>query len=278
MNKIAMLVVVYNKQLNQSTTLNSIMHFTHRLEHLSIVNNGPAAIDLADSFLAQLQAKHVKVELKNHLENKPLSWIYNEFINQLEHVDYYVLFDDDTEINAEYQQYVFSVKNIDLELPKIISVTDKVQYYPLCGGRVYTVNGMIDNGKNEIFSIGSGLVIAKQLKEKFKQKNIEMFDSRFALYGVDFSFFRKINLFFKHEKLLLSSNVTLNHGLSGAEKTMSAWRARERMFDEVLTIKYYRRYQILRFVKFLFKRMVVLQIGVIIEALQVYFSGKHPRC
>lgn len=35
-------------------------------------------------------------------------------------VDYYVMFDDDTEINPEYEHHLFhGLQNTDIELPKI---------------------------------------------------------------------------------------------------------------------------------------------------------------
>ena len=63
------------------------------------------------------------------MQNKPLSWIYNDFIQQYD-ADYYVLFDDDTEINIEYQNILFTAQDIDIELPKIISMSDNVHITP----------------------------------------------------------------------------------------------------------------------------------------------------
>ncbi|MCP5961216.1 hypothetical protein NL379_28800, partial [Klebsiella pneumoniae] len=87
---------------------------------------------------------------------------------------------------------LFTAQDIDIELPKIISMSDNVQYYPLVNGAIEQKDGIISNAK-EIFSIGSGLVISKGVKLYFIENKMELFDSHFALYGVDFSFFRKIN-------------------------------------------------------------------------------------
>ncbi|MFU8926839.1 glycosyl transferase, partial [Acinetobacter puyangensis] len=84
MNKVALLVIVYGKQLVQSDTINSILAFEHTLDSLVIVNNGPKAISENDVIVDQLKLKHKNIVLKNCLENKPLSWIYNDFINDIE--------------------------------------------------------------------------------------------------------------------------------------------------------------------------------------------------
>lgn len=48
------------------------------------------------------------------------------------------------------------------------------------------------NVNDKIISIGSGLVIYKSLVECFRKDNLKLFDERYALYGVDYSFFRRI--------------------------------------------------------------------------------------
>ena len=41
MPKVVMVVVLYNKTLKESSTLQSLLSFTHPLDHLVIINNGP---------------------------------------------------------------------------------------------------------------------------------------------------------------------------------------------------------------------------------------------
>ncbi|MFX9107569.1 glycosyltransferase, partial [Acinetobacter baumannii] len=164
-NKIALVVIVYGKALEDAMTIQSLLSFEEKLEHLLIVNNGPAVIDENSAVLTSLAQKHHHVVLENQVQNKPLSWIYNDFIQQYD-ADYYVLFDDDTEINPEYQRKIFIMQGVDIELPKIISMNDKAQYYPLVDGVIEQKDGIISNAK-EIFSIGSGLVISKDIKQYF---------------------------------------------------------------------------------------------------------------
>ncbi len=275
MKKIAVVVILYGKRFEESKTLQSLIEFSHRLDQLLIVNNGPESLDSHDPFFIALSKKHKHVEFENQIQNKPLSWIYNDFINSID-ADYYVLFDDDTEINPDYESFLFQMNNIDLELPKIISIIDKKQYYPKHNEKIVFENGLIKSG-GELFSIGSGLIISNKIKNTFKKYNLELFDSRFALYGVDFSFFRRLNKLGR-DGFLISSQTFLNHSLSGAEGVIAKWRKKERLYDEILTIKYYRPLPYLRFIKVIYKNTLSSNSSSIFEMLKIYFYGKHPRC
>lgn len=275
MKTIVMVVILYGKRFEESKTLQSLMRFSHQLDQLLIVNNGPESLDSHDSFFIALSKKHKHVEFENQIQNKPLSWIYNDFINSID-ADYYVLFDDDTEINLDYENYLFQMDNIDLELPKIISIIDKKQYYPKLNKQIISENSVIESG-GELFSIGSGLIISNKIKITFKKYNLELFDSRFALYGVDFSFFRRLNKL-ERDSLLISTQTFLNHSLSSVEGVISKWRAKERLYDEVLSIKYYRSLPYLRFIKLIFRHTLSSKFSSIFEILKTYFYGKHPRC
>nr|AHB32695.1 Gtr78 [Acinetobacter baumannii] len=276
-NKIALVVIVYGKALEDAMTIQSLLSFEEKLEHLLIVNNGPAVIDENSAVLTSLAQKHHHVVLENQVQNKPLSWIYNDFIQQYD-ADYYVLFDDDTEINIEYQNMLFTAQDIDIELPKIISMSDKAQYYPLVDGVIEQKDGIISNAK-EVFSIGSGLVISKGVKEYFIENKMELFDSHFALYGVDFSFFRKINRIKQKSKVFnISSRSYINHSLSRAEKETSEWRDKERLYDLVLTLKYYYSYAELRILKLFLRKILGGKIKDALLILSTAFNGAHPRC
>lgn len=276
-NKIALVVVVFDKKLYESETIKSLLGFNKAIDSLLIVNNGPTEIDEDDVILSELEKTHRKVVLENQIQNKPLSWIYNEFIQDYES-DYYVFFDDDTEINAEYEYQMFNMKKIDIELPKIISINDKVQYYPVVNSIVRESEGKITDGK-EIFSIGSGLIISKVVKEFFLERKIEIFDSNFALYGVDFSFFRKLNKIQKNNiKFNISSSTYLNHSLSRAEKNKSIWRENERLIDNILTLKYYSNYTIIRLLIVVLKIIINRKPKDILLIGNIFVKGCHPRC
>lgn len=276
-NKIALVVVIFNKTLDESATVRSLLGFKRRLDYLLIVNNGPKEIDEQDKSLTELRKKHHNITLDNQIQNKPLSWIYNDFIQEYES-DYYVIFDDDTEINAEYEYQMFNMKGADIELPKIISINDKIQYYPVVNSIVQKKKGKIIDGK-EVFSIGSGLIISKVVKDCFLKRNMEIFDSKFALYGVDFSFFRKLNKLQKNNiKFKFSSDTYLNHSLSRAEKNKSIWRENERLIDQILTLKYYSNYTIIHLLIIILKRIINRKPKDVLLIGNTFIKGYHPRC
>lgn len=275
MKTIAMVVILYGKRFEESKTLQSLMRFSHQLDQLLIVNNGPESLDSHDPFFMALSKKHKHVEFENQIQNKPLSWIYNDFINSID-ADYYVLFDDDTEINLDYETYLFQMDNIDLELPKIISIVDKKQYYPKLNEQIISENSVIESS-GELFSIGSGLIISNKIKNTFKKYNLELFDSRFALYGVDFSFFRRLNKLGRYG-FSISSQTYLDHGLSRAEGVVSCWRKEERLFDEVLSIKYYTSSPNLKIFKRIIQQVFQFNFESALKIFFIYSNGKHPRC
>jgi len=276
MKTIAMVVILYGKHFEESKTLQSLIKFSHQLDQLLIVNNGPESLDSHDPFFMALSKKHKRVEFENQIQNKPLSWIYNDFINSID-ADYYALFDDDTEINLDYEIFLFQMTNIDLELPKIISIVDEKQYYPKLNEQIISEHGLIESG-GELFSIGSGLIISNKIKNTFKKYNLEIFDSRFALYGVDFSFFRRLNKLGR-ESFLISSQTFLNHSLSRIEEeNTNPWRQKERLYDEVLSIKYYSKYTLFNIIKLSFKKIKRKEYNDFFTVVYIYILGNHPRC
>lgn len=273
--QISLLVILYGKKFNESETLKSIVDFTCKLDNLVVVNNGPNELSNEDEFLDLLRLKHHNVIFNEYLENRPLSWIYNDFTQQYDS-DYYVFLDDDTHISKYYEELVFNLDNIDIELPKIYAIQDQKQYYPIVNGAVYSSNGLIKE-YSEIYSIGSGLILSKKVKELFKESNLELFDSNFALYGVDTSFFRKIN-FLKNKGTIfnITSLMSVDHSLSRTEGEISEWRYIERLYDQTLSIKYYQQLKFLRLIKLLIKNIPKFKYIKII--LLTYFNGFHPRC
>ena len=273
--QISLLVILYGKKFSESETLKSIIDFDYKIDNLVVVNNGPNPLSNEDEFLALLRFKHHSVIFNEFLKNRPLSWIYNDFVSQYDS-DYYIFFDDDTYISKNNEELIFNLDNIDIELPKIYAIQDKKQYYPVVNGSVYSSHGLIKE-YTEIYSIGSGLILSRKVKEVFGARNIELFDSNFALYGVDTSFFRKIN-YLKSIKFFfnIGSSISVNHSLSRAEGKISEWRYIERLYDHTLSIKYYQPLKTLRLIKLLIKNIPEFKHIRII--LTTYFNGFHPRC
>lgn len=279
-SKIALVVIVYNKTLKESATLQGLSRFNTPLHHLVIVNNGPNSVS-EDDLLLELKQKHEQVTLENHLENKPLSWIYNDLIEK-NTADYYVMFDDDTELNSEYEHHLFyGLNNTDIELPKIYARIDKVQHFPMLNEQLLMSSGQIEQIKT-IFSVGSGLVLSERIKKMFKDKFGHVFDQHFAFYGVDSTFFLRLNQMIKAGyEMKITSDSYLNHGLSLTEEAMTDWRKKEFIYENTLKVKYYSGSFLmarLKFLRLMYRKLSHFEFRDLKLVIKTFISGKHPRC
>jgi hypothetical protein len=245
-----------------------------------IVNNGPNAVE-EDELLLELKQKHLQVTLENHLENKPLSWIYNDLIEK-NTADYYVMFDDDTEINSEYEQHLFyGLQNTDIELPKIYARIDKVQHFPMLNDQLLLHSGQVRQIQT-IFSVGSGLVLSERIKHVFIEKFGHVFDQHFAFYGVDSTFFLRLNqMIHAGNQFKITSNSYLNHGLSLTEEAMTDWRKKEFIYENTLKVKYYSGslwMARLKFLRLMYRKFSHFEFRDLKIVIKTFMSGKHPRC
>lgn len=193
MNNIAILVVLYDKELIDSKTLTSLVNFDFNFNSLVIYNNGPVNLAVNEQFVNSLYHKFKSVKIVNDLNNSPLSKIYNNFISEIE-VSSYVILDDDTELNPSYIDMLndnYLKPKYDIVVPKIISKGGE-QYYPISNGSPVITEGDVNNLPN-LLSITSGVVINNTLLAKINVLNNRVFDERYALYGVDTSFFKNIS-------------------------------------------------------------------------------------
>ena len=277
MRRLAVLVVLYGKNISDSTTIATLLNVGLSNAKVVIHNNGPTNLEFPDSEKEKFISQAIQVELINCVDNKPLSSIYNGFIDDHRDFDIFTIFDDDSMVSHDY---VTAVDNdsYDIELPKIISRVDGAIYYPISKGVPITENGVIRH--KEIFSIGSGLTFTKNVVDAFKKFNICLFDEHYALYGVDFSFFRRMHfLQMKGMSFILSSTFTLYHGLSKTESVQSHFRHRERLIDFALTVRHYPSPRLyLALVKRVLTDSLCLNFKDVNLVLKSYFSSYHPRC
>ncbi|ENU81551.1 hypothetical protein F975_00159 [Acinetobacter sp. ANC 3789] len=278
--KIALVVIVYGKTLEKSLTIHDLLKFKYPLSQLLIVNNGPEAISENDLCIQELSQIHQQVTLQNQLQNKPLSWIYNDFIQDYD-ADYYVLFDDDTEINEQYQDVLFNLNDVDFELPEIRARCDLKPRFPMVNSKLLQQRGDIIQ-PSSIYSVGSGLIISNRIKTFFKLQNMEIFDSHFAFYGVDTTFFTRINQFIQQgHQFKFSSNTCLNHSLSLTEEELTPWRRDEFIYENVLTLKYYSSStwsRSLKLFKLIYRKLIKFSFHDVNLVLKTFIRGKHPRC
>lgn len=270
---IAILVVLYNKEIFDSHTLKSLSCLSVPNGDLIILNNGPQDINRSNDVLSALNKGYKSVSIITHLDNLPLSKAYNNFINFFPNSDYYIILDDDSEITLDYFN-ALSHLSADLMLPKIISRDDGVFYYPMYDNKIITTDQSVRIDK--LMSISSGLIISGALKSKLHEKFGNVFDNRFALYGVDTSFFLRLRKMDWEIKAIIQSYV--NHSLSRTQSDISEFRRIERLYDLAITARHYPEYvSFYSVLKIFIKSLLQFDIKGSFALIRGYVIGRHPR-
>lgn len=256
--KIAFLIILYNKEILDSSTVVTLSKFIkeNEIEHKIILwNNGPHAIKKLDLGF--------EYEIKQDLTNRPLSFIYNLFISHND-ADKYVFLDDDTQITEDYFSKI-SKRSFDLLVPDIIVGHQKL--YPV-KFKKYSSN---------FVSIGSGICCSRGLCTKLKDEFGKAFDERFLFYGVDTTFFYRVNTI---SDIQIINEGTLIHSLSRLDinEKNNSFRLYERCVDIALQNRYYFSRRTFRSgIKFLIM-MVLKQDFIYIKTFfGVLIKGCHPK-
>lgn len=276
-NKVIFLVVLYNKEVSESKTVNSLMDFDVEDFNLLIFNNGPKEISLTEQEKLDFSSKGLIVKLVNSTNNKPLAKLYNDFLDDNPGFNKYIILDDDSELTSSYISSL-NHDDYDIEIPKIVSKHDHLVYYPISNGAVITNNGFVS--VDGTHSIGSGLVINHSLLDVFKNHNMKLFDENFALYGVDVSLFRRMWILSnKGVSIKVKSSSSLVHSLSRLEGKESDFRRHERVIDFAISV---RRYPSVRSYLSFIKKMIIsashFRIKDMSLMLTCFIKGSHPRC
>lgn len=273
---IAVLIVLYNKELHKSDTLNALINcYDKNKVALYIVNNGPNSM-VSHPLLEKMKGEFYSLSFFEFLNNKPLSIIYNDFIKSYNDVGYFVIFDDDSVIHKDFFMKIAGSES-DLILPIIQSRESGDIYYPKINGGVVRNEGPL-NIKG-LISISSGLAISDKLTHLVRDKYGEVFDESFALYGIDTSFFYRLGSFARTKSLSVICMSVIEHSLSRVDSAVSPFRTKERLYDAAITA---RRYPSLSIYYHLFKQVVKLivlfKISIVVDVLKCFVKGKHPRC
>lgn len=291
--KLTIIVICYNKKsiFNETTKSLSLQNGFFKNIDVVIFNNGPHYFhsnDDAISTLLKLRHIYGSVNIVENPNNNPLSHIYNDFIDE-HSSDYYCILDDDTNLTLSYlsslSKKISFYPDADVFIPIILSAHNNTIYYPLIDGVPYDkeyINFKDGLRDKTVFSVGSGMIFSENICKKIRETGKFPFDENFALYGVDFSFFRNIH------KLKQQGNIIdiilvepLYHDMSGVLDEMPQWRLVEREYDKILSIKHYSSNQIFALVKFfhlMISHFLRLNISLAILSFKVFVAGKHPRC
>jgi len=273
---LSILVVTYNCSLEESETVNALANSGLRFDgvRLCLWNNGPREIMPCRDRLAALTEQGFAVSFQQTPGNAPLSRIYNYFIKNFPSTRYAIL-DHDSNLSKEYLQYLLENEGTFLGMP-IIQV-DGVPQYPRVRRR-FAAGPYARQDK--VLSIGSGLLISQEAVDCIQAEYGSVFDEHFALYGVDTTFFRRLNALGLAERLCAIPGF--EHSLSRLEAEsaeMKHFRKVERSYNFGLMLRHYpsakqRRTFIKEVVQSLFGRNHFL-IG---KTLKAFFQGRHERC
>lgn len=281
MNKISVLVVLYGKELIESKTLTTLLDSSFKFSSLIIHNNGPKEVFDDNVLLERMRERFDFISIINDINNSPLSKVYNKYIKESE-ADYFVILDDDTEINSDYLSFLsneIEKTNFDVIVPKILSLSNE-QFYPISNGKPIISYGDISEFSN-MLSITSGIIISKSLISKLNchEKNSVLFDERYSLYGVDTSFFKNINKKNTSNFIKVGHHTYLFHSLSRTEGVDSPFRHRERLYDLAISTRCYP--SVINYYYFIKKILSVaysLDFKLFSDVIRVFLRGRHPKC
>ena len=170
------------------------------------------------------------------INNTSLSVIYNHFILTQEG-DLFAIFDDDSCISQEYLSDILNSNDLMLGIPLLTSKGKACS--PSVNG-VLVDRKLLLNKSDNVYAITSGVVLSRKFVKKIQRYYEKPFDERFYLYGIDTTFFRRVN------KLDISFEITILNGFKHSlscdldeGKEMSKFRIDENSISEGLYCKYY---------------------------------------
>lgn len=268
--------MLYNCAPEDSETIRSLINTEQETikARLCIWNNGPKTAKPTPETIKWLHYSGIEAIYIETLENQPLSWIYNHFIKKF-NAKKYVILDHDSKVSKEYKAHVFSDEIDFIGAPRI-----EAKGSP----RSPSVKGKFSPGpykKNEcVTAIGSGVVVSSEAAQLISKIYGDVFDEKFALYGVDTSLFLRVH------RLGLSDRVKLipgfEHSLSRLENEPSSvkeFRKTERSYDFGLTV---RNYPEILHIKFVIKQALLCLLGKgsfnLVAAMKAFASGRHEKC
>lgn len=271
--RLVILVLLYNKKPSESISFISLDKALQKLStscnniKICLWNNGPNELTIDNGF----ESPYYNTTVIETIHNESLSCIYNHFLEKYDSGKYLIL-DHDSLVSIEYLSECLN-ETFDYMIPTIMTE------HGVQSPKVYRLRSFI--GNETLLGIGSGICLSRQACNVIKDNFSTVFDERFYLYGVDSTFFLRLNKIDLAKKIKISKNTVL-HSLSKFEKedvAIKKFRTKERSYDQALTLRYY--FSLFTFIT-TFKKILGcvflnksdINIFVFISAL---ISGRHYK-
>lgn len=276
--KIGMLIVLYGTEVKDSQTLNALstLELPEQMK-LVIWNNGPKSIEY--SYHENFDA--LDIEFKETIKNESLAIIYNIFLKMI-NASKYILLDHDSNLTQHYIDELSDLDCSNIGVP-IISSFDAIRS-PSLNGKAYSKGHHVVEG-DLLTAIGSGVVIGNDVCHKLINTFGTVFDENFYLYGVDTTFFYRVNKALPIAKIKIISGF--EHSLSRLEEesvAIKSFRKKELSYDLGLTLRYYSKgydfyYRLFSVVGGYLRRWLMKERNSIhlTSFLKAFISGKHYR-
>ncbi|MFN4448815.1 glycosyltransferase family 2 protein [Klebsiella michiganensis] len=275
------LIVLYNKKPLECRTILSLLKNKPLVNSKVIIwNNGPDEINIADS-QEKIESHGYEFAFFETTQNASLAYIYNQAITIFQSLRY-ILLDHDSNLSGEYLTDVSLIFPDNIGMPEIYVNGELVNP---CINMLPCQDFQNRLPDVPVMTIGSGLVIGKNIIEKLTNIYGRVFDERFYLYGVDTTFcLRVFNAGMTRSIICIHgfehslSRLEIEHGL------IKEFRRIERSCDLALRIRYYipvkKWYKEVPRVYLSFLKKIILCSGQqykITVFSKVFFRGKHLR-
>lgn len=230
MQNSTILVCLYNKDINTSNTIQSLLRSVNLIKNATVFiwDNSLTPLNIVSQDLLKRSFENFKY--KHTPENVVLSKVYNSVIDELEDSNaYLMLFDDDSEITVSFfnklKEQIDLNPSMNLFLPQIYSnsvLISPAKDYLIKTKLIKGLKNGILKAKNTT-AINSGMVISNRVfKEGFR------YDERLNFYGTD-NFF--MNQYASKNKELMVLDVKIEHDLSF--NTSNDIKNKIRIFKEI---------------------------------------------
>jgi hypothetical protein len=271
-------VVLYNRNISDSETIQSLLYYSKILSHLDIV----LYIHNNEHILFNIELPvNIKLEKRECVNNASLSSIYNNAIREV-HAQYTCLLDQDSNLMEDYFIAIkkFIEQKEDLLLPIVYGNgkihCPRIYRNDLAHGEIITTKNKT-NSSNFVRSIGSGIVLSLSIANLLNNKFSSVFDERFYIYKSDTIFFYRLKNLpdftitidgHMHQRMAASNRESKKAKTFRKIDTAAGWALQEKFYLRISFFYFFLK----AFNLYIFGGM---KLRLFFISLKVFYNGKH---